>query len=67
MTPISKRKKGGAVLWRRKGSAGDKELEEERRFLLLSMFLHPVGKRELALFFLLASVFSHEVVSLQRI
>ena len=25
--------KGGAVLWRRKGGAGDKELEEERRFL----------------------------------
>jgi len=25
------------------------------------MFLHPVGKRESALFFLLASVFSHEV------
>ena len=36
---------------------GDKELEEERRFLLLSIFLHPVGKHELALFFLLASVF----------
>jgi len=54
--PISKRK-GGAVLWRRKGGVGDKELEEERRFLLLSMFLHPVGKCELALFFLLATVF----------
>jgi len=49
--------KGGAVLWRRKGGAGDKELEEKRRFLLLSIFLHPVGKCELALFSLLTSVF----------
>ena len=48
------------VLWRGKGGAGDEELEKERRFLLLSMFLHPVGKRESALFFLLARVFPHE-------
>jgi len=29
----SRKGKGGAVLWRRKGGAGDKELEEDRRFL----------------------------------
>jgi len=57
--------KGGAILGQRKGAAGDKELEEERRFLLLSMFLHPVGKCESALFFLLASVFPTRF-SLQR-
>ena len=38
-------------------SVGDKEFEEKRRFLLLSIFLHPVGKHKSALFFLLASVF----------
>ena len=56
---------GCAVLWRRKGGAGDRELEEKRRFLRLSMFLHPVGKCESALFFLLASVFPMRF-SLQR-
>jgi len=56
---------GGAVLWQRKEGAGHKELEEERRFLLLRMFLHPVGKCESALFFLLASVFPTRF-SLQR-
>ena len=60
----SQKGKGGVVLWQRKGGAGDKELEEERRFLLLSM-LNPVGKRESALFFLLASVFPTRF-SLQR-
>jgi len=61
----SQKEKGGVVLWRRKAGAGDKELEEERRFLLLSMFLPPVSKRESALFFLLASVFPTRF-SLQR-
>jgi len=34
-----KKEKGGAVLWQRKGGAGDKELEEKRRFLLLKHVL----------------------------
>jgi len=44
---------------------GVRVLEEKRRVLLLCMFLHPVGKRESALFFLLASVFPTRF-SLQR-
>jgi len=56
--------KGGAILWRRKEGACDKELEGDKRFLL-SMFLHPVGKCKSALFFLLASVFPMRF-SLQR-
>jgi len=61
------KEKGGAVLWRRKGGTGDEELEKERRFsfVLLSIFLHPVGKRESALFFLLAGIFPTRF-SLQR-
>jgi len=35
----SRKVKGGEVLWQRKGGAGDKELEEERRFLLLKHVL----------------------------
>jgi len=34
-----------------------KELEGDKKFLLPSVFLHPVGKGELALFFLLAGIF----------
>ena len=58
--------KGGLVLLTKKkkkkkregGCVCDKELEEDRRFpFLWNMILHPVSKRELALFFLLASVF----------
>jgi len=45
------------ILWRRKGGVSDKKLEGDKKFLLLSMFLHPVGKGESALFFLLAVVF----------
>jgi len=54
------------VLWGRKGGTCDKELEEDRRFLSLSLLLHPVGKCQSALFFILASVFPTRF-SLQKV
>jgi len=63
---LDDKEKGVRFFGEEKGGVCDKELEEDRSFrFLLSMFLHPVGKRESALFFLLSSVFPTRF-SLQR-
>jgi len=66
---LNDKENGVRFLGEEKGGACDKELEEDRSFrfffFLLSMFLHPVGKHESALFFLLTSVFPSRF-SLQR-
>jgi len=51
------RKKGVRFFGEEKGVHVIRSWKRMESFLLLSMFLHPVGKRESALFFLLASVF----------